>query len=550
MSLRIAENLELPEEAVTQTFAILAKRGVGKTYTASVFVEEIIKARLPVAVIDPVGVWWGLRASADGRRAGLPIVIAGGDHADVPITPSSGEAVARLVVEENLSLVIDLSTFRKGEQTRFMTAFAETLYHLNRAPRHLVLDEADAFAPQRPQQGEQRMLGAMEDIVRRGRARGLGVTLISQRSAALNKNVLTQAEVLVTLRLISPQDRGAVDDWVKTHGTEEQRNEMMGSLPSLPVGAAWFWSPGWLDIFQRVKVRERETFDSSSTPKVGQLVKAPEQLAPVELEAIRQRLAAAVGDDESDDPKELRRQLRELRGQLDRQEPREVVRTVEVPVLRQEDATRLQETAAALIALGTELRDALPRVAPVSSSTPIPKPAATEQAGARAGWSPAESEAINDGAARILQVLAAHQQLSRFQLATLAGFSPRSGTYSTYLGQLRRQGLIDSDQTGVRITPAGRAHTRELAVAPVRTTDDLLGAWRERLLSGERRIFDILVEAYPQPLSRQELARRAGLSAGSGTYSTYLGKLRRNGIIESAGASIRASESLFLSKVA
>ena len=270
MSLRIAENLELPEEAVTQTFAILAKRGVGKTYTASVLVEEIIKAGLPVVVVDPIGVWWGLRASADGEGPGLPIVIAGGDHADVPITASSGEAVARLVVEQNLSLVIDLSLLRKHERTHFMTDFAETLYHLNRTARHLVLDEADAFAPQQPMSGEQRMLGAMEDIVRRGRAHGLGVTLISQRSAALNKNVLTQAEVLVTLRLISPQDRTAVDAWVKTHGTEEQRNEMMNSLPSLPVGEAWFWSPGWLDIFQRVKIRRRETFDSSSTPKVGQ----------------------------------------------------------------------------------------------------------------------------------------------------------------------------------------------------------------------------------------------------------------------------------------
>src|SRR6266498_3265694 len=296
MSLRIAENLELPRDAITQTFAILAKRGVGKTYTASVVVEEIIKAVLPVVVIDPVGVWWGLRASADGKGPGLPIVIAGGDHADVPITPGGGEAVARLVVEENLSLVIDLSLLRKHERIHFMTDFAETLYHLNRTARHLVLDEADAFAPQRPMQGEQRMLGAMEDIVRRGRALGLGVTLISQRSAALNKNVLTQAEVLVTLRLISPQDRAAVDEWVRVHGTEEQRNEMMSSLPSLPVGTAWFWSPGWLDIFERVKVRQRETFDSSSTPKVGQVVTVPQHEELARLEAVADSLVKVAGE--------------------------------------------------------------------------------------------------------------------------------------------------------------------------------------------------------------------------------------------------------------
>jgi len=46
--------------------------------------------------------------------------------------------------------------------------FAETLYHRNRLPLHLVLDEADAFAPQRPMHGQERMLGALQDLVRRG----------------------------------------------------------------------------------------------------------------------------------------------------------------------------------------------------------------------------------------------------------------------------------------------------------------------------------------------------------------------------------------------
>ena len=36
----------------------------------------------------------------------------------------------------------------------------------------LVVDEADAVAPQKPYPGEERMLGAMEDIVRRGGQRG------------------------------------------------------------------------------------------------------------------------------------------------------------------------------------------------------------------------------------------------------------------------------------------------------------------------------------------------------------------------------------------
>jgi DNA helicase HerA-like ATPase len=211
ITLQISREFSLPAEAVSETFAILAKRGAGKTYTAAVAVEELLKAGLHVVVVDPVGVWWGLRASADGIGEGLPIVVLGGDHGDMPLQVGAGELIADLVIEEGLSVVLDLSHFRKGEQTHFMTGFAERLYHKNREPLHLVLDEADAFAPQRPMKGQERLLGAIEDLVRRGRARGIGVTLVTQRAVVLNKDVLTQAEVLVALRTIAPQDRDAID---------------------------------------------------------------------------------------------------------------------------------------------------------------------------------------------------------------------------------------------------------------------------------------------------------------------------------------------------
>lgn len=51
--------LELPEEAVTETFVILGKRGSGKTTTARVLVEELLGHGLPAVVLDPTGVWWG-----------------------------------------------------------------------------------------------------------------------------------------------------------------------------------------------------------------------------------------------------------------------------------------------------------------------------------------------------------------------------------------------------------------------------------------------------------------------------------------------------------
>jgi DNA helicase HerA-like ATPase len=146
-TLHLSKDLRLPVEAVTQTLAILAKRGAGKTYTAAVMVEEMLKAGLQVVIVDPIGVWWGLRSSADGQREGLPIVIMAGEHGDLPLEMGAGERIADVVVAEGLSVVLDLSQFRKAEQIQYVTDFAERLYHKNRQPLHLILDEADAFAP-------------------------------------------------------------------------------------------------------------------------------------------------------------------------------------------------------------------------------------------------------------------------------------------------------------------------------------------------------------------------------------------------------------------
>ncbi len=318
-TLKLADNLSLPIETVTQTIAILAKRRAGKSYTMRRLVEQLFKAGQQVVLVDPKGDQWGLRSSADGKSAGLPIVIFGGERGDVPLEVGAGELVAKLVVEERVSALLDLSLFRKREVATFMTAFLEGLYRLKakevfRTPVMLVIDEADAIAPQKPQDGEERMLGAAEDIVRRGGQRGIGCVLVTQRSAVLNKNVLTQAEVLVALRTIAPQDLKAMNEWIDVHGTPEQRVTLMQSLPALPVGDAWFWSPGWPTadgIFKRVHILPIETFDSGASPKPGVKPIEVKTLADVDLTALKGQMAETIERSKADDPKELRKLIQE-----------------------------------------------------------------------------------------------------------------------------------------------------------------------------------------------------------------------------------------------
>lgn len=560
--LRISETLTLPVDSVTQTFGVLAKRGMGKTYTAAVMVEEMLQAGLHVVVCDPVGVWWGLRSNAAGDGPGLPIAVLGGDHADLPLDVAAGEAIANLVVDQRLSVVLDLSLLRKGEQTRFMTDFCETLYRRNRSALHLVLDEADTVAPQQPMPDQRRLSGAVEDLVRRGRARGIGVTLITQRPAVLSKNVLTQIEVLITLRLIAPQDRTAIDEWVRVHGTADQREQLMQSLPSLDVGEAWFWSPGWLDLFQRLRIRKRRTFDSSATPKAGESVITPRELAPVDLAALREHLAAAADPAESSDPKTLRARIRELEREL-RERPRAVeVERVEVPVLPVEDQAMLVALVGSVegvLSRANELRDRLWKHLPAPPAelapTPVPEAPAAAVAPAPARPAPSKRESkvqapagvqLRAGERKMLATLARMhpQALTRQQLATLTSFAVGGGTFGTYLSVLRKAGLLTESGGQLHLTPAGLASVPDRGEPP--TTEEILGLWRSNLRAGERRILDALIDVYPREIERNELAIRTEFEPTGGTYGTYLSVLRRNGLVEERQRKLRASPTLFL----
>lgn len=333
---------ELPLDAQTQAFAIVGRRGSGKTNTAVVMVEEMVEHGLAVCVMDVLGVWWGLRSSADGEGPGLPVTILGGAHGDVPLEPGSGAFVADFIVQNPGAYVIDLSSFdTKTQEDSFAADFAHRLYRAkahDQSALHLVIDEADNFAPQNPQPGQQRMLGAFNDISRRGRVRGLAPTLITQRPAALNKNVLSQSEVLIAMQVTAPQDRDALKEWVKVNGDASKTDQFLGSLAGLQLGEAWLWSPSWLQTFDRIQVRRRRTFDSSATPRAGEVRVEPRVLAPVDLETLRTQMAATIEKAEADDPKKLRAEIARLKATATTKESFVVQPCDHEPQLQQLDA--------------------------------------------------------------------------------------------------------------------------------------------------------------------------------------------------------------------
>lgn len=69
--------------------------------------------------------------------------------------------------------------------------------------------------------------------------------------------------------------------------------------------------------------------------------------------------------------------------------------------------------------------------------------------------------------------------------------------------------------------------------------------WERALKNGEWRMLQALVTVYPKALGREDLGEQTWYTASGGTCGTYLGTLRRNGLIEVNREQVRASATLF-----
>jgi hypothetical protein len=134
------------------------------------------------------------------------------------------------------------------------------------------------------------MLHAANNLVSLGRSIGLRIVMISQRPAKLHKDSLTQVETLVAMRLWRRRIAAAVDDWIGEWADKDQGKEITASLPSLPTGDAWVWSPesGFL---KRVHFPLARTYDSSKAPIAGE--DGPE-LKPLDLASVNALLEQAA----------------------------------------------------------------------------------------------------------------------------------------------------------------------------------------------------------------------------------------------------------------
>jgi uncharacterized protein len=552
--MKVAKGIDLPADAVTQTYGFIGRKGSGKTYAAGKLAESLLGEGCQVVVLDPVGNWYGLRLDQHGEKPSrYKVPILGGEHGDVPLEPGAGTIVADFVVSTGSSAVLDVSLFRKGQRKDFVAEFAEQLFQrkkTHRTPLMLVIEEAQVFAPQRADRGEERMLGAIEDIVRLGRNYGIGSAMISQRPQSVNKEVLNQCEPLVVFQLVAKHERDAVRGWMQHVGSEAQG--LLDELPSLQTGECFFWSPAWLRLFERTRFLKKESYDASATPTLGQERPEPSKLKPVDLEALTEAMADTIERAKADDPKALRDEIKRLQKELANR-PAEI----DQAAIDQAIANRDRDWQAEISRLTSQSKgfvDRLQRIEqlarlngeaeiaakePPKSRSPSPrKPTSAPRPTIERTPAFARDDRLRPAHQKLLDALAwletfGLERPARNLVAAIAGVSPKSSSFKNDVSRLSSLGFVSYPRAGdLALTSEGCVIASYPANAP--TLADLHEAWRNcpALRPAHVRLLDLVIDAYPDDLSREDLAERAGVSPASSSFKNDVSRLSSFGLIE------------------
>ncbi|NLA39638.1 MAG: DUF87 domain-containing protein [Methanomicrobiales archaeon] len=259
------------QELVTGRTCIIAQSGAGKSWGIAVICEQLLQARIGFCIIDTEGEYFSLKDRFSLIWLGLS------EGCDAEIGKVDVREVMQDAIRSRAAVIFDVS--EAADMREEVTKLAEILYDLEsrlRQPFLLIVEEADKFIPQ---------IGApikkIEEISRRGRKRGLGLMVATQRPSLVTKNVLSQCNSQIIGKLSIENDLKAVNLFFSSRREVEE-------LAELEPGE--FFVMGGLSRGKvKMKFRGRVTKHRGVTPR---LVPAPPAPAP----------EPAVNSPEEEDP--------------------------------------------------------------------------------------------------------------------------------------------------------------------------------------------------------------------------------------------------------
>lgn len=520
----------------SQGNAILGIRNSGKSYTATFIAERLMDDGIPFIAFDPIGIWRYLKVGKKG--AGYPVVVAG-DNGDLPLTPQSAVDIVRAAMKENISLVVDLYSMNlsKADWRKIVEQSIRLLLYENKpcGLRHIFIEEASEFIPQRVQSEDGKVYAEMEKLARMGGNASLGYTLINQRAEEVNKAVLELCDCLFLHRQKGRHSLTALGKWLDVADTKNAK-AIINSLPSLEQGECWVWQQGSHDP-ERIKMPQKKTVHPDRKNPLATSAGVPSDVSKF-VARMNQSLSATPAEagpakklprmiDQSDEVVHLKKvvedrdkTIRILQEQVEQQNS--IIFDIKVLI----NASRL----------GNNTQQAIPEMKIRSDRGEL-------QPALRKTISQDQDKIdLPSGEVKILIACAQYPNgLNRQQLSTITAFA--KSTRDRYIQYLREKGMVEIAEGKVIPTEQGK---RKLGTdfKPLPTGKALQEYWLNILPEGEARILALLIRQYPKMVSREDVGRNTEYAKS--TRDRYIQYMVAKEIVKTKDRGmVIASENLF-----
>lgn len=255
------------EELLATRLLVQGNSGSGKSHLLRRLLEQSAQW-VQQAIIDPEGDFVSL-----AEKYGHVVVDAVGTEKDL-------QMIAGRVRQHRVSVVLNLEGLDADRQMKAAATFLDGLFDADRElwyPMLVIVDEAQLFAPaaagEVTEEARRRSLGAMTNLMCRGRKRGLAGVIATQRLAKLAKNVAAEASNFLMGRTFLDIDMARAADLL---GMERRQAEQFRNLDRgnfIALGPALSRRP------IGIKIGAVETSGRGGSPKLMPLPEQPTEEA-------------------------------------------------------------------------------------------------------------------------------------------------------------------------------------------------------------------------------------------------------------------------------
>lgn len=200
MEIKLSQNARVDAQLImTGRGCIIGQSGSGKSFLIGIIAEELSKLGLPYCIIDTEGEYAPLK---DYFKA----IAIGGSNQDFGFDTNLSN-LFHTSIKDNVPTILDLSD--EIDKNAKVYKALEEIYKIEdklRTPYLVIIEEADKFVPQIVHQ----KINIIEELGVRGRKRGVGLIVATQRPSNISKNVLSQCSYGFIGKLTIENDLNAV----------------------------------------------------------------------------------------------------------------------------------------------------------------------------------------------------------------------------------------------------------------------------------------------------------------------------------------------------